>query len=228
MGAFAHYPRGVTPPQNHNHRGGGATYGSAYQPQPPLQQEYGGKTAHQQAVDASASASASPVPSPTRHSQETTAYPPSAYESGPGSTSIAGGGSVRRTNSADSSSSLSNVDEQDIREIFQATRHGRASEVTRLLEKGVPVNVKDTFGNTMLAIACQNGLKKIAKIALRRGADINSRNYKGNTPLHFCYTYGYGDSLGTYLISKGADPDIRNHTGHVCFDGLGGPNSAKK
>ena len=118
------------------------------------------------------------------------------------------------------------MDSDDVREIFQSTRHGRASEVTALLDKGVPVNVKDKFGNTILAVACQNGLKKLAKIALRRGADINARNYKGNTPLHFCFTYGYGDSLGTYLISKGADPEIKNHSGHVCYDGLGG--TAKK
>jgi ankyrin repeat protein len=52
--------------------------------------------------------------------------------------------------------------------------------------------------------------------------NIDFIDYKGNTPLHFCYTYGYGDTLGTYLISKGADPDIRNHSGHVCYDGLGG------
>jgi ankyrin repeat protein len=127
-----------------------------------------------------------------------------------------------RSSSNTNSFSNSNVDAEDVKEIFQSTRHGRASEVTQLLEKGVPVNVKDKFGNTILAVACQNGLKKLAKIALRRGADINSKNYKGNTPLHFCYTYGYGDTLGTYLISKGADPDIRNHSGHVCYDGLGG------
>tara|TARA_B100000780_G_scaffold205374_1_gene145960 strand:- start:125 stop:631 length:507 start_codon:yes stop_codon:yes gene_type:complete len=165
--------------------------------------------------------------SPSRQETASTAYPASAYESGPGSATAAntlrssstGSNGGNETNSTNSN----NVDSADIREIFQSTRHGRASEVTRLLDKGVPVNVKDKFGNTILAVACQNGIKKLAKIALRRGADINSRNYKGNTPLHFCYTYGYGDTLGTYLISKGADPDIRNHIGHLCFDGLGGP-----
>lgn len=120
------------------------------------------------------------------------------------------------------------VNERDVKSIFQAMRHNRAQEVTQLLDKGVPINVKDKFGNTLLAVACQNGLKRLAKLALRRGADINSRNYKGNTPLHFCYTYGYGDTLGAYLISKGADPTIRNHSGLVCHDGLGGRSQAKK
>ena len=60
----------------------------------------------------------------------------------------------------------------------------------------------------------------------RRGADINTRNYRGNTPLHFCYSYGYGDTLGAYLISKGADSTLRNHSGFSCMEGLGGTTAA--
>jgi ankyrin repeat protein len=50
------------------------------------------------------------------------------------------------------------------------------------------LQVRDEYGNTILVIACQNGNKRIAKAVLRRGADINARNYRGNTPLHYCYT----------------------------------------
>ena len=49
-----------------------------------------------------------------------------------------------------------------------------------------------------------------------------SPQHKGNTPLHFCFTYGYGDTLGAYLTSKGADPGIRNNYGLTCYEGLGG------
>ena len=48
-----------------------------------------------------------------------------------------------------------------------------------------------------------------------RGADINSCNYKGNSPLHFCFKYGFGSTLGAYLISKGADVTIRNGDGRT-------------
>ena len=118
--------------------------------------------------------------------------------------------------------------DEDIQAVLSAARHGRVQEVGAYLDQGVPVNIRDKFGNTILAIACQNGLKKMAKLALRRGADINSRNYKGNTPLHFCFTYGYGDTLGKYLISKGADPAIKNHQGTTCYEGLGGGDNKKK
>lgn len=110
--------------------------------------------------------------------------------------------------------------EADIEDIFSYTRHGRGNDVERLLDKGIPINIRDTNGNTILIIACQNGNKRLAKIALRRGGNINVQNYKGNTPLHYCYHYGYGDLLGQYLISKGADPYLRNKAGHLCFDGI--------
>lgn len=107
---------------------------------------------------------------------------------------------------------------EDVRDIFSLTRHNRAKDVLELLDRGVNPNVADPHGNTVLAIACQNGLRRIAKGALRKGADINYRNHRGNTPLHFCFQFGYGDSLGQYLISKGADPTIRNSDGFTCFD----------
>lgn len=140
-------------------------------------------------------------------------------------------------------------------DIFSATRHNRVDSVTYMLDQGISVNSKDEFGNTILSIACQNGLKRMAKLALRRGANINSQNVgansccahgpalvrtdtfslstwtpaqlRGNTALHFCFSYGYGDTLGAYLISKGAETTVENHDGHVCYYGIDQPSARK-
>ena len=174
----------------------------------------------------------------------------------------------------DTTSSAAGISERDIHDVWSLTRHNRYKEVQSLLDKGLPVNVRDKHGNTILATACQNGLKRIAKIALRCGADINARNVRrdqrhmsscllclrlchvfvhvplpaavpaavpvhvpgvrawwlipmvpsaqkvGNTPLHFCFAYGYGDTLGEYLISKGADCTLRNNAGLTCREGI--------
>lgn len=114
----------------------------------------------------------------------------------------------------------SGVSEKDVEDIFSYARHGRCNDIERLLDRGIPLNVRDEYGNTLLTIACQNGNKKVAKLVLRRGADINARNHKGNTPLHYCFHYGYGDTLGQYLMSKGANSSIRNNAGRPCWDGI--------
>lgn len=92
--------------------------------------------------------------------------------------------------------------EEDIENLFSYARHGRCEEIDRQLDQGIPVDIRDEYGNTLLIIACQNGNKRVAKAVLRRGASLNVRNHKGNTPLHYCYQYGYGETLGQYLISK--------------------------
>ncbi|KAG7397160.1 hypothetical protein PHYBOEH_001209 [Phytophthora boehmeriae] len=112
-------------------------------------------------------------------------------------------------------------------DLFSAARHNRLDSVIYMLDQGVSVNSRDAYGNTLLSIACQNGLKRIAKLALRRGANINRQNNRGNTALHFCFAYGYGDSLGAYLISKGADTTIENDEGLVCYYGIA-QHSARK
>lgn len=109
-----------------------------------------------------------------------------------------------------------------VEDIFSYARHNRVDDIERMLDSGVPVDIRDQYGNTILLIACQNGLKRVAKAALRRGADINCNNMQGNTPLHFCYAYGYGETLGQYMISKGANTQRRNSMGLVCFDGITG------
>uniref|UniRef100_A0A7S4PRI8 Uncharacterized protein n=1 Tax=Guillardia theta TaxID=55529 RepID=A0A7S4PRI8_GUITH len=110
---------------------------------------------------------------------------------------------------------------KEFEKIFSKTRHGRHREVEEMFEEGAPVDGQDPYGNTVLHTACQNGNKRIVKICLRRGANTNAQNIRGHTPLHFCFAYGY-EELGDYLIAKAdADPEIRNHYGLTCREGLG-------
>lgn len=45
--------------------------------------------------------------------------------------------------------------------IFSLARHGRAGEIEEMLLRGHPVDSKDESGNSILAIGCQNGNKKV-------------------------------------------------------------------
>ncbi|CAM9173693.1 unnamed protein product, partial [Laminaria digitata] len=103
--------------------------------------------------------------------------------------------------------------QDEVEDIFSYARHNRVEDLERMMDHGVPADVRDDHGNTILLVACQNGHKRALKVALRRGADINAKNSRGNTALHFCYAFGYGDTLGRYLMDKGASPSISNSSG---------------
>ena len=61
--------------------------------------------------------------------------------------------------------------------LFSKIRNNHFNEVEEIINsKALPIDARDNFGNTVLHVACQNGNKKIAKMALRIGANINVQN----------------------------------------------------
>ncbi|KAA0167179.1 hypothetical protein FNF31_01065 [Cafeteria roenbergensis] len=112
-----------------------------------------------------------------------------------------------------------------LEQMFSYTRNGRFDALEALLAakhtgaSAVDIDTRDEVGNTLLHVACQNGNKRIVKLALRRGADINARNTGGNTPLHYAFAYGF-DDLGAYLTTKGADDTLQNLDGLTPYEGL--------
>jgi hypothetical protein len=110
------------------------------------------------------------------------------------------------------------------KKLFSKARHNKLKEMEEMFDApgGFPlsINVRDTFGNSLLSIAAQNGHKQMMKMLLKRHCDINAQNHKGQTALHFCFAYGYTD-LAEWLISKGANDQLRNVFGLTCYEGLG-------
>ena len=107
-------------------------------------------------------------------------------------------------------------------ELVSLARHGRYEDIDNIVSGPDfvhSIDSRDSKGNTLLIAAAQNGNKRIAKLALRKGADINLKNLTGQTALHFAFAYGYED-LGNYMISKGADDTITNAEGLTCYEGL--------
>jgi hypothetical protein len=112
---------------------------------------------------------------------------------------------------------------EEFKRLCSLCRHGKFVEVEQMLNRpdwNVPVNHQDPRGNCLLHIAAQNGNRRLVKLCLRRGADINIQNLNGQTPLHFAFGFGFSD-VGEYLVMKGGDDTIRNRDGLTCYEGLG-------
>ena len=111
---------------------------------------------------------------------------------------------------------------QDFAELCSYVRHGKYREVEEKMNEPdwtLPIDYPDAVGNTLLMVSCQNGNKRIAKLCLRRGAELNKQNINGQGCLHYAFGYGFED-LGEYLIEKGADDSLKNADNLTCYEGL--------
>merc|ERR1711924_198581 len=69
--------------------------------------------------------------------------------------------------------------------VLSKARNGRHEEGDAALNNSFPVDSRDRLGNTLLMVCAQNGNKKMAKLVLRHGADMNAQNNRGNAALHY-------------------------------------------
>merc|ERR1712118_206211 len=85
--------------------------------------------------------------------------------------------------------------------LFSFVRHNRYEAVESMLAQDSELlQVKDDAGNGLLHIAAQNNHRRIAKLLLKLRSDVDGKNSRGNTPLHYCYAYGYSQ-LAEFLVT---------------------------
>ena len=90
--------------------------------------------------------------------------------------------------------------------------------VQELLNVGAPIDVCDrATGNTILMGAAKSGSKRIIELCLRKGANINRRNNKGETCLHLAAPH---PKIAEMMIRKGANITVKNKNGEVCSRGI--------
>ena len=102
---------------------------------------------------------------------------------------------------------------KDERILFECTIESSRDCVTRILDKGTNVNVKDTlYGNTPLHWAVRLGNYSIMRILLSYDADITLVNDDEETPLFHAVTTQKYYALRR-LIEVGADVNVVNRHG---------------
>jgi len=89
--------------------------------------------------------------------------------------------------------------------MFDAARNGDASLLSAALEAGLPVNLTNAQGNTLLMLAAYAGQVELTQTLVTKGADVNCANDRGQSPLAGAVFKGY-DEVVHVLVAGGADP----------------------
>jgi ankyrin repeat protein len=89
--------------------------------------------------------------------------------------------------------------------IFDLARRGEAEALAGYVDAGVPANLTNDRGDTLVMLAAYHGHQEAVRVLVTRGADVNRANDKGQTPLAGAVFKGFDDVIRA-LLDGGADP----------------------
>lgn len=88
---------------------------------------------------------------------------------------------------------------------FAAARAGRADELAELLRAGVPANLCNEAGDTLVMLAAYHGHEAAVTRLVGLGADPDRANDRGQTPIAGA-VFKSEDGVVRALLDGGADP----------------------
>jgi ankyrin repeat protein len=91
-------------------------------------------------------------------------------------------------------------------EAFDCARDGDTARLTELLHIGVPVNLTNDRGDTLLILAAYHRQAGAVDLLLDRGADVDRVNDNGQTALGAA-AFRQDVAIVEALLGAGADPD---------------------
>jgi len=77
------------------------------------------------------------------------------------------------------------------RALIKAISTGNVTNVHRLIQSGVNVNVTTVSGKTPLMLAVFTGYADIVQLLINAGADVHARDREGNTPMNIAERKGF-------------------------------------
>ena len=97
----------------------------------------------------------------------------------------------------------------DVRElatrVFDMARDGDAASLAAYLDAGVPVDLTNEKGDTLVMLAAYHGHADAVAVLAARGADVDRLNDRGQAPVAGAVFKGE-DAVVRVLVEAGADP----------------------
>lgn len=95
--------------------------------------------------------------------------------------------------------------------VFDLAREGRTGELVAHIEAGIPVNLTNSRGDTLLILAAYRQNVDTVEALLQLGADTSRINDNGQTAL-MSAVFRNNAPIVSALLAAGADPTIGAHT----------------
>lgn len=89
--------------------------------------------------------------------------------------------------------------------LFAMAREGETATLVAYVDAGVPVNLANEQGDTLLMLAAYHGHPATVRALIERGADVNRLNGRGQSPLAGAVFKGE-DEVVRAMVAGGADP----------------------
>lgn len=99
-----------------------------------------------------------------------------------------------------------------LQETFDLAREGDVAELVRRVDAGVPVDLTNSVGDTLLLLAAYHVHEDAVRALLARGADHARVNDKGQTALGAA-VFRRAGAVVTDLLAAGADPELGRQSG---------------
>lgn len=100
---------------------------------------------------------------------------------------------------------------------FDLARQGRVGPLGEMIDAGVPIDVRNARGDTLLIIATYAEQTEVVTDLLRRGADKDVVNANGQTAVS-CAVFRRNEPLLRMLLDAGADQNAGAHTAREVAD----------
>lgn len=92
-------------------------------------------------------------------------------------------------------------------QLLDSARAGDTDTLAAYLDNGVPVELTDPSGNTLLMLAAYHGNTATVDALIEREANVDALNDRGQSPLAGAIFKGERE-VAASLVRAGADPDL--------------------
>lgn len=96
-------------------------------------------------------------------------------------------------------------------QLLDLARLGHVERLLAYVDAGVPVDLTDAQGNTLLMLGAYHGHAAVVTGLAERGADVDALNDRGQSPLAGAVFKDEQDAV-TALLEAGADPEAGTPT----------------